>query len=267
MRLVRYKYAGQTGYGAVQNGTVHRLSAPPFEGLYFSDPVASLVDVTLLAPVLPSKIIGAARNTYSLAQMRGWAPSVEPEFFLKPPSSVIGPDEPIVCPPRSQQVVYEAELAVVAGRKAWGVSAEEARQYILGYTCANDITARDLMLSDRLVARSKGFDTFCPLGPMIVTGAPMEDARITCRVNGEIRQDAALSDYIFSPEMLFSYISCVMTLLPGDVVLCGSPAGVGPLRPGDVVEVEIEGVGVLHNPVRARADTLHEPSVEANKWS
>jgi 2-keto-4-pentenoate hydratase/2-oxohepta-3-ene-1,7-dioic acid hydratase in catechol pathway len=249
MRVIRYRHEGQVSYGVVREGAVHPLAFSPFEGLDETGTVVDLAGVRLLAPVQPSKIVGAARNTYSLARMRGWDLPVEPEFFLKPPSSVIGPDDPVCFPPQSEQLVYEAELAVVVGQRARDVTADEAHAMIFGYTCANDVTARDLMLRDRLVARSKGFDTFCPLGPMVTTDPPAEKARILCRVNGETCQDATFDDYIFPPEVLISYVSQVMTLLPGDVLLCGSAAGVGSIKPGDLVEVEIEGIGTLRNPI------------------
>jgi 2-keto-4-pentenoate hydratase/2-oxohepta-3-ene-1,7-dioic acid hydratase in catechol pathway len=262
MRYVRYKYCGQVGYGCAKDDILYALGEPPFGDLHAMKPVADLDDVTLLSPVIPGKIIGVARNSSTLAKERGWVIPLEPEFFLKPPSSVIGPGEPILCPPESQEVVHEAELALVVAKKARHTSADEALGCLLGYTCANDVTARDLMLRDRLVARSKSYDTFCPLGPMIVTDPPMPEARIICRVNGEVRQDVPLTDYVFPPATLISYLSRIMTLLPGDVLLCGSSAGIGPLRPGDQVEVAIDGIGILRNPVKAKTDQFERPSKE-----
>ena len=251
MKFLRYEETGVHYYGILkEDGQVYRLGAAPFKKVVIKELAGHISKLHLLAPVMPGKIIGAARNTHSQANQRGWDPPTEPEFFLKPPSSIIGPGDIIYCPPQAQQVVHESELAIVIRKQAAHVSIEEVRHVILGFTCANDITARDLMLKDRLVARSKGFDTFCPLGPVIVDNILSPETRILCRVNGEIRQDATLSDYVYSPEKLVSLISEIMTLFPGDVLLCGSPAGVGPIMPGDVVEVEIEGIGVLANPVK-----------------
>lgn len=259
MKFIRYEDSGVHNYGILkEDGQVYRLAASPFENPVIKELAGHISKIHLLAPVMPGKIIGAARNTYSQANQRGWDPPTEPEFFLKPPSSVIGPGDFVNFPSQARQVVHESELAIVIKKKAAYVSIEEVRHVILGFTCANDITARDLMIKDRLVARSKGFDTFCPLGPVIVDNMLHSETRILCRVNGEIRQDATLSDYVFSPEKLVSLISEVMTLFPGDVLLCGSPAGVAPIMPGDVVEVEIEGIGVLTNPV----NKLYENNME-----
>ena len=178
----------------------------------------------------------------------------EPAIFLKPPTSVIGPLQAIRYPEESSNVHHEAELAVVMGKVAKDVKMEDASQYVLGYTAANDVTARDLQKSDVQWTRGKGFDSFCPLGPAIDTDIdPLEGLQVTCRVNGELRQSGSTGDMIFGVAELIAYVSRIMTLLPGDVILTGTPSGVGPIEVGDRVEVEIEGIGVLMNPVVARA--------------
>jgi 2-keto-4-pentenoate hydratase/2-oxohepta-3-ene-1,7-dioic acid hydratase in catechol pathway len=206
--------------------------------------------VQLLAPCLPSKIVAVGRNYAAHAAEFGHDLPAEPLIFLKPPSSVIGPGAAIVYPRHlSQRVDYEAELAVIVGRRARHIRADQAHAYIRGYTCANDVTARDLQQRDEQWNRSKGFDTFCPLGPWIVPGLDVSDLAIRCRVNGELRQEGHTRDLIFDVSQLMAYVTAVMTLEPGDVLLTGTPAGVGPLRPGDRVAVEIEGLGTLENEV------------------
>ena len=250
MKYIRYENLGICDYGILkEDGQVYQLADSPFEKIEIMINVGHISEIHLLSPIKPGKIIGIARSTYSQAKQRGWEIPDEPELFLKPPSSVIGPGDFIKLPPQSEQVVHESELAIVIGKTAKHVTMEKAREYILGFTCANDVTAKDLMLKDRLAARSKGFDSFCPLGPVIVDKFLDSDTRILCRVNGETRQDTKISDYVFSPEKLVCAISEIMTLYPGDVLLCGSPAGVAPLKHGDVVDVEIKGIGVLSNPV------------------
>jgi 2-keto-4-pentenoate hydratase/2-oxohepta-3-ene-1,7-dioic acid hydratase in catechol pathway len=177
----------------------------------------------------------------------------EPLLFFKPPSSVIGPGAPIILPPQSERVEHESELAIVIGRRCRDVTEEAAWGHVLGVTCGNDVTARDLQRQDKLWTRAKGFDTFCPLGPWLVAGldeSDVADLRIVCRVNGEVRQRGRTGEMVFSPAALIAYASSVMTLEPGDVIMTGTPAGVGPLLAGDVVEVAVEGIGVLHNPVK-----------------
>jgi 2-keto-4-pentenoate hydratase/2-oxohepta-3-ene-1,7-dioic acid hydratase in catechol pathway len=193
--------------------------------------------------------VALGRNYAAHAAEHGADVPSQPLIFLKPPSAVIGPGEPIVCPPQSKQVEHEAELAVVIGRPARRVTAARAWGYILGYTCANDVTARDLQRSDGQWSRAKGFDTFAPLGPWIVTDLDPGDLAVTCRVNGQVKQQASTADMVFKIAQLVEFITAVMTLEPGDVILTGTPEGVSPIQPGDVVEVEIQGIGVLRNPV------------------
>jgi 2-keto-4-pentenoate hydratase/2-oxohepta-3-ene-1,7-dioic acid hydratase in catechol pathway len=206
------------------------------------------------APTLPSKLVCVGRNYTEHAAEHGADVPSEPLLFLKPPSAVVGPGVAVVLPTLSKQVEHESELALVIGRRGREIREDRAWDHVLGVTCANDVTARDLQRSDNQWTRGKGFDTFCPLGPWIVTGlgeAEVRDLELGCRVNGELRQHARTSQMVFSPVFLIAYISRVMTLEPGDVILTGTPAGVSPLRPGDEVTVEIEKVGTLTNPVVA----------------
>jgi len=208
--------------------------------------------VVLLAPVIPrSKVVCIGKNYHDhAAEMGGEAPA-EPLMFLKPNTSVVGPDDVIVRPTSlSSHTDYEGELAVVIGRIAKNVPAERASDYIFGYTVANDITARDLQRTDGQWSRAKGFDTFCPVGPVIETDLDLDAARITTRVNGEVRQQGPVSDMIHGIGALVAYASAVFTLLPGDLILTGTPAGVGPFEAGDTVEVEVSGIGILRNTAR-----------------
>ena len=253
VKLVRYALHQRVAHGLVVGQTVHDLASELWSRPRIGAAVASLEEVELLAPCQPSKIVGIGRNYAAHAAEHGAKVPSEPLFFLEPPSAVVGPDAAILYPDHlSQQVEHEAELAVVIGRRARQVRLEEATDYIWGYTCANDVTARDLQRSDGQWTRAKGFDTFCPLGPWIVSGLEISDLRIRCLVNGEVRQDGRTRDMIFSVAELVAYVTAVMTLEPGDVILTGTPSGVGPLLPGDRVAVEIEGIGVLQNEVKRR---------------
>ena len=212
-----------------------------------------LADVRLLAPVIPrSKVIGIGRNYADHAAELGNEPPPEPLIFLKPNTSVIGPDDPVLRPRVSSQVDYEGELAVVIGRLCKDVPRERVDAVVLGYTCGNDVTARDLQRRDGQWARAKGFDSVCPLGPWIVTDLDVSDLRVTTRLDGVTVQDARTSDLLFDVPTLVAHASAAFTLLPGDVILTGTPAGVGPMVAGQRVEVEIEGIGVLANPVADR---------------
>ncbi len=249
MKIVRFARKDKARYGLVEKNVIYAIKGDVFGTLERGERAGALSEVRLLAPCTPTKIVAVGRNyAEHVAEMQSDVPA-EPLIFLKPPSAVIGPGEMIVYPPISQRVDHEAELAAVIGRRARNVSADEALDYVLGYTCGNDVTARDLQRQDDQWARSKGFDTFCPLGPWIVTGLDPSDLAIESRVNGQVRQRSCTSRMIFSIAELIRYVTQVMTLEPGDVILSGTPAGVGPLQPGDHVEVEIEGIGVLENPV------------------
>jgi len=209
--------------------------------------------VRLLAPVIPrSKIIGVGRNYAAHAAETGHALPVVPLLFLKPNTSVIGPDDPIVLPAWTEEVEHEAELAVVIGKVTKNVTVARALDHVFGYTVANDVTARDAQRAEPQWTRAKGFDTSCPIGPWIVPGLDVSDLAVRSRVNGQPRQDGRTSQLIFDVAYLVSYISEVFTLLPGDVILTGTPAGVGPIVDRDIVEVEVEDIGVLRNPVLRR---------------
>jgi len=249
MLFIRYRHADAVAYGLLEGETVIPIEGDPFGAYARKANPLPLTEVTLLAPVTPSKIIGVINNFTDRAREQGRAVSGVPQIFLKPPTTVIRPEAAILLPPQSQQVEYGAELAVIISRVARWVSPDEASQYILGYTCANDITARDISDADGSPARSKAFDTFCPLGPVISTTLDPSDALVTGRLNGATRQMTSTHDLLYSVPQVVAFISSVMTLLPGDVILTGTPSGAGTLAVGDVVEVEIEGIGLLRNKV------------------
>jgi 2-keto-4-pentenoate hydratase/2-oxohepta-3-ene-1,7-dioic acid hydratase in catechol pathway len=206
---------------------------------------------TVLAPVMPSKIVCIGLNYKDHAAEQGKPLPAEPLIFLKPSSAVIAPGEAIVLPDGVGRVDYESELAVVIGRRATRVSEDEALSHVLGLTCMNDVTARDLQKKDGRYTRAKGFDTFAPLGPCIATGLAADDLAITGLVNGQVRQQSSTRELIFPVATLIAYISRIMTLLPGDVVSTGTPAGIGPLQAGDEIVVRVQGIGELRNPVVA----------------
>jgi 2-keto-4-pentenoate hydratase/2-oxohepta-3-ene-1,7-dioic acid hydratase in catechol pathway len=252
MRIIRY----QTKDLAPRYGWIHEEMVGEIEGNIYTEyrrlqANTPLSAVSLLAPAQPSKIICVGRNYAEHAKELGNEVPKIPLIFLKPPSSIIAPGEAILLPAQSTQVEHEAELVLVIGKGGRNITAEAARDHILGYTIGNDITARDLQKSDGQWTRAKGFDTFCPFGPWIDTDFDPSDALITCRVSGQMRQMASTRDMIFSVGTLIAFISSVMTLEPGDIIFTGTPAGVGPLAPGDTVDVEIDGLGKLSNPVRA----------------
>jgi 2-keto-4-pentenoate hydratase/2-oxohepta-3-ene-1,7-dioic acid hydratase in catechol pathway len=249
LKLVRFLKNDQPCYGLMEGKAIYAIEGSLFGEFRQGEKVTTLTEVRLLAPCQPTKILAVGLNYRTHAAEAGYDVPSEPLVFSKPPSSVIGPLVPIVYPILSQQVDYEGELAVVIGRQARNVPPEKADDFVLGYTCGNDVTARDLQRRDDQWTRAKGFDTFCPLGPCIVTDLNPGHLTIQTRVNGEIRQSASTTDMVFSVAELIAYVSQVMTLEPGDVILSGTPSGVGPLQPGDVVEVEIEGIGTLRNPV------------------
>lgn len=252
MKIVRVQTKEGISYGTAEPEGIRIHEGTPLFTWEETDVVLSFDDVRLLAPVLPVKIIAVGRNYVEHAEELDNPMPEEPLIFLKPPTSVIGPGEPIVLPPQSENVHHEAELAVVIGAVARHVAAEDVERVILGYTAANDVTARDLQRKDGQWTRAKGFDTFCPLGPVIETELdPLEGMTIDCRVNGEVRQGGRTSQMAFGVAEIIEYTTAVMTLLPGDVILTGTPSGVGPLVSGDTVEVEIEGIGILANPVAA----------------
>ncbi|MEH0822008.1 MULTISPECIES: fumarylacetoacetate hydrolase family protein [Micromonospora] len=263
MRIARFAHAKGMSFGVVegepeagpQGLTIAEIEGHPFGQIQFSGARWALSDVRLLSPILPSKVVCVGRNYAEHAAEHGSEVPKEPLLFLKPSTSVIGPRDAIRLPIFSKQVEHEAELAVVIGapgaRRADRAAAERA---VFGYTCANDVTARDLQRSDGQWTRAKGFDSFCPIGPWITTGLDVSDLEIRCEVGRnpeemEVRQLGRTKDMVFDVPGLVSYISHVMTLLPGDVVLTGTPAGVSPLTEGDTVTVRIQGIGELSNPV------------------
>jgi len=226
---------------------------PLYVGLKPTQTEHRLADVRLLAPVLPrSKVVGIGRNYRDHAAELGNEVPTEPLMFLKPNTSVVGPGDPVFHPRQSEQVDYEGELAVVIGRICRDVPAEKALDVVFGYTVANDVTARDLQRADGQFTRAKGFDSFCPLGPWIETELDPSDLRVRTHLNGDLVQDGTTADMVFDVPALIAHVSAVMTLLPGDVILTGTPAGVGPLQVGDEVEVSVAGIGSLTNKVVAR---------------
>ncbi len=234
---------------------LHVLRGDPlYTPVELTGEVVALDDgVRLLAPVIPrSKIVGVGRNYADHAAEMGNDLPTAPLLFFKPNTSVIGPDDPIVLPEWTSEVHHEAELAVVMGKVTKDVSPERALDQVFGFTVANDVTARDVQQADSQWLRAKGFDSACPLGPYLVPGLDVDDLAVVARVNGEVRQDGRTSDLVFDVASLISYISQVCTLLPGDVILTGTPAGVGPIVHSDVVECEVEEIGVLRNPVLRR---------------
>jgi 2-keto-4-pentenoate hydratase/2-oxohepta-3-ene-1,7-dioic acid hydratase in catechol pathway len=251
MRYIRFRRAGEE---MDHTGWLDGESAGLIEGSLFGahrrlPANQSLKSMRLLPPVVPGKILCLGRNYREHALEHEVEVPEVPLLFMKPPSAVIGPGEEIRLPLQSHQVEFEAELAVVIGRTAHGVTADEAAQYIFGYTAANDVTARDLQRRDGQWTRAKGFDTFCPIGPWIETDVDPTDLRIICRVDGQVRQMASTRDMVFSIPQIVAFITGIMTLEAGDLVLTGTPAGVGALTAGNKVQVEIEGIGVLENTV------------------
>ena len=250
MRLIRYQAKKEPAqYGWVNNDRVGRIDGSPFGEFQRLEATLPLDSVQLHAPIVPGKIICVGRN-YSehIKEQKADTPET-PLLFFKPPSAVIGPMQTIILPPQSQQVDHEAELVVVIGKRGRWIQPTDAFSYIYGYTIGNDITARDLQRRDGQWTRSKGFDTFCPLGPWVETEFDPSDAIITCHVNGELRQMASTHEMIFHVDQIIAFASSIMTLEPGDVIMTGTPAGISPLHAGDIVEVTIDGLGKLHNPV------------------
>lgn len=252
-RIVRFAAADGPRYGIVDGTEVAVIEPHPFVAYEPTGERAPIAGLTLLAPVIPTKIVAVGRNYRAHAAELDHTVPDEPLLFLKPSSSVIGPGEPIRLPvDRSADIHHEAELAVVVGSLLHRATPEQALAGVLGYTAANDVTARDLQRREEQWFRAKGFDTFCPLGPAIAVGLDPADLRIRCLVDGEVRQDDTTASMVFDVGTLLAEISQVTTLLPGDVVLTGTPAGVGPLHAGQRVRVEIAGIGVLDNPVAER---------------
>lgn len=251
MRIVRYTAAGgPPKYGWLHEEMIGEIQGDVFGEYRRREAKLPLADAKLLAPCEPSKILCVGRNYLEHAKELGNEAPKVPLLFMKPPSSIISNGEPIVLPPQSAQVEHEAELVVVIGKRVKNSTPDTARDFIFGYTIGNDVTARDLQKSDGQWTRAKGFDTFCSFGPWIDTDFDPSDAVVTCRVNGQMRQMASTRDMLFNVATLIAYISSVMTLEPADLIFTGTPAGVGELKASDLVDVEIEGLGKLTNPVR-----------------
>jgi 2-keto-4-pentenoate hydratase/2-oxohepta-3-ene-1,7-dioic acid hydratase in catechol pathway len=271
VRIARFSRDDTVAYGVVQEAapdgvasaaigpdtdglTIAELQGHPFgvgtESVRYTGQSYPVADVRLLAPVLPTKVVAIGKNYADHAREMGGEPPDEPVIFLKPSTSVIGPGDPVARPVKlSERVDFEGELAVVIGRLCRDVPPERVSEVIFGYTCANDVTARDLQAKDGQWTRAKGFDTFCPLGPWIETGLDPSDLELTTTVNGEVKQHARTSQLLHDVTAVVCYVTSVMTLLPGDILLTGTPAGIGPLVHGDRVSVAIQGIGALTNPV------------------
>lgn len=255
MKIARFSHGDTIAFGIVdeeEDELVVLKADPMFAGYDPTGERVPLAEAKLLAPVIPrSKVVAVGKNYHEHAEEMGGEAPAEPLLFLKPNTSVIGPGDAIVLPPQSEQVEHEGEVAVVIGRIAKNVSEADAAEVVFGYTIANDVTARDLQRRDGQWTRAKGFDTFCPLGPVIDTDLDLEHGTIETVVDGERRQHGRLADMVHSIPAIIAYASSVFTLLPGDVILTGTPAGVGPLVDGDTVEITVSGLGTLSNPVRA----------------
>ncbi len=252
MRIVRYQTKGEAPkYGWLLEDKIGEIEGDLFGSYKRKEARMPLSDASLLPPSKPSKILCVGRNYVDHAKELGNEVPKVPLIFMKPPSAIIADGGTIILPPQSRQVEHEGELVAVIGKRGRHIAAEDAGQYILGYTVGNDITARDLQKMDDQWTRAKGFDTFCSFGPWIDTDFDPSDAVLTCRVNGQMRQMASTRDMVFNVGVLVAYVSSIMTLEPGDLLFTGTPAGVGELSDGDVVDVEIEGLGKLSTAVKA----------------
>ena len=253
MRIARFVAPTGLSWGVVESDEVAAIDGHPFAAITFTGARWPLAELRMLSPILPSKVVAVGRNYADHAREMGNVVPETPLLFLKPSTSVTGPSDRIAYPVKlTDRVDYEGELAVIIGRLCRDVPKERAYDVVFGYTCANDVTARDLQLKDGQWTRAKGFDTFCPLGPWMETATDPSDLGITTRVNGEVRQHARTRELLWDVPSLIEYISSVMTLLPGDVLLTGTPEGVGPLTDGDEVSVTVESIGTLTNKVVIR---------------
>lgn len=247
MKFVRFERQETVSYGLVEDNMVYRIEGDIFSEYKVMEEKFELSEIKLLAPCKPSKIVAVGVNYRDHATEMKLELPEEPMLFIKPSTAVIGPEEKIIIPQMSQRVDYEAELALVIGKQAKNVEPQDALEYVLGATCLNDVTARDLQSKDGQWTRAKSFDTFAPIGPFIVTGADYNNIDIELVLNGEIKQKSNTSFFIANAQKIVSYISQIMTLNPGDVIATGTPSGVGPMKKGDVVEVRLQGIGVLKN--------------------
>jgi 2-keto-4-pentenoate hydratase/2-oxohepta-3-ene-1,7-dioic acid hydratase in catechol pathway len=249
--FVRYRDQNEVSYGWLKDDVINQINGDIFQEFGYSSRQVPLDQVSLLAPVEPSKIVCVGLNYVDHAKEVNLEIPKEPLIFLKPSTTVIGPDDYIFYPVYSKRIEYEGELGIVIKKRAYRLKKEEeAKSYILGYTCANDVTARDLQFGDGQWTRGKSFDTFCPLGPGVVTDINPDDLEITVTLNRRVKQHSRTKNFIFNVSYIVYYISQIMTLLPGDVIITGTPAGVGPMQVGDEVCVTIEGIGQLKNRIK-----------------
>ncbi|MBZ4646960.1 MAG: hypothetical protein JG777_2449 [Clostridia bacterium] len=247
MKYVRFEKNNEISYGILENEKVTKVEGNIYGEYKATDSLYDLSKVTLLAPCEPSKIVAVGLNYRDHAREMGEPIPAAPKLFIKPSTCVIGPEQKIILPPMSKRVDYEAEIAAVIKKTAKNIAVDEVKEYVLGYTCLNDVTARDLQKADGQWTRAKGFDTFGPIGPWITDEIDANHVDVKLLLNGEQKQHSHTSNFIWKIEELISFISQVMTLLPGDVVTTGTPSGIGPMKPGDCVEVVIEGIGTLRN--------------------
>ena len=252
MKIVRFKDRFDLKYGVLENNTINELSEPPYKGLSYSGKKIAVEKVQLLAPCEPSKIIALGLNYYAHALELEMKVPTSPLTFLKPSTSVIGPEQNIMYPAQSQRVEFEGELAAVIKKTCWCVPQDKALQYVLGYTCFNDVTARDLQKLDGQWTRAKCFDTFACVGPWIETELDPQNTEIRTYQNDQLRQRGRTSDQVYSLAEVIAFISRVMTLLPGDIIATGTPPGVGEMYGGDIIRIEIDGIGTLSNSVVLR---------------
>lgn len=247
MKIIRFEYKGEQEYGYLRDEIINILTGDIFSDAVETDTMVALEEVKVLPPVIPSKIVALGLNYEKHAREAGFDIPEEPLIFLKPPSAIIAHLEHVIYPANTDNVHYEGELGVVIGKKAHHVSEDEALDYVLGYTIVNDVSAREYQHKDGQWTRGKGYDTFCPVGPVIAAGLDPDNLDIKTRLNGKTVQDSNTNDMIFKTAHQISFISHVMTLIPGDLIITGTPLGVGPFNRGDCVEIEVEGIGVLKN--------------------
>jgi 2-keto-4-pentenoate hydratase/2-oxohepta-3-ene-1,7-dioic acid hydratase in catechol pathway len=246
MKIIRFEYKGKQDWGVIRNEIIHTVTGDLFKGVTESKETVPLGEVKVLPPVSPSKIVGVGANYYEFIKEQKLEIPDEPRLFFKPPSSIIGHLDHIIRPDRFEDVIYEGELGVVIGKKAKNITESQALDYVFGYTIVNDVTVRDYAKKGIRSAIDKGLDTFCPFGPVIVTDIDPDNLNLEIRLNGKTTRTSNTKNLVFKTAYLVSFISSIMTLLPGDLVPTGTP-GIGPIRKGDVVEIEIEGIGILKN--------------------
>ncbi|KAB2662300.1 fumarylacetoacetate hydrolase family protein [Brucella tritici] len=250
MKIIRFAHNGAEHWGLLEDDKVRALPDGPFGEIRPSPATLPLDAVRLLAPVKPGKLVCVGLNYVLHARESGLALPDEPMLFMCSPQAIIGPNEAIVLDSQDKRIEFEAELAIVIGKRARNIQAAEASSVVLGYTCANDVSNRDLQIKDKQFTRAKSFDTYKPIGPFIQTGLDPDNQSIRLLQNGEVRQDSTTADMIFPTSFIIEFVSSVMTLEPGDVIITGTPSGVGPMKSGDKISIEISGIGTLENPVQ-----------------